>query len=363
LFLACQSKVDKENLVMNKMPDYQHHIIDAGYKNNPWTKIIADLDNDGLEDVIIGGQKGPLVWYHNPDWSKQLITSGGYQTVDGEAGDLDNDGDQDIVMGGLLWYENPGENTAKEWNAHLIAEHPTHDVELADLNQDGLLDIVTRNQSDFGTRKGNSIHLWYQRTAQPWEEVILECPHGEGLKVIDLDDDQDADIIGGGFWFENSAEWTKHNFANWHASANLDAGDFNADGRIDVVLTPSELAGQTYRISWFEQPENITDSSWNEHLLTNKMECVIHGVAAADFNQDGLDDIAYAEMHQGVDPDDVVILINKSRGEQWNKMIISEKGSHSIQTADLNNDHYPDVLGANWSGAYQPIEIWISHFN
>ena len=243
----------------------------------------------------------------------------------------------------------------------MIANHATHDVELADINEDGTLDVITRNQSEFGTKKGNTIHCWMNLGDNRWEEKILDCDHGEGLRVGDLDGDGDIDIVGTGFWFENmpDQDWVRHTIAKWHPSANLALGDFNKDQKMDVVLTPSELAGQFYKLSWFEQPDQII-GRWIEHVLIDSIECVIHGVQVEDFNLDGAIDIAYSEMHQGEDLDEVVILINQQDGKSWQKQVLSTRGSHSIEVVDVNADGLPDVFGANWSGDYQPIEIWLS---
>lgn len=33
-------------------------------------------------------------------------------------------------------------------------------------------------------------------------------------------------------------------------------------------------------------------------------------------------------------------------------------GSHNMCVADVGNTGYPDLIGANWSGDYQPVEMW-----
>lgn len=187
--------------------------IDPQAPTNPWAKMVSDIDRDGQNDIVIGGQNGPLVWYKAPAWRTFTIAESGYHTVDGECADVDGDGDTDVIMGGLLWYENPGtlqENPEALWNVHPVADHPTHDVEAADMDGDG-----------------------------------------------------------------------------------------------DV-------------------------------------------------------DIAYAEMHQGADPDEVVVLLNRDNGHSWSKMIVSERGSHGLISADLNGDGIADLLGANWSSDYQPVEAWMT---
>ena len=344
---------------------FEHAAIDDSVKD-PWAKMVADIDGDGFVDVIIGGRSGPLVWYRYPDWTKAVIAKGGYRTVDGAAGDIDGDGDLDIVMGGLLWYENPlpaakpGDGL---WKAREVADHRTHDLELADLDGDGRLDIVTRDQSDFGHKAGNKIYVWQQKARNRWDHSIIDCPHGEGLALADMDRDSDPDIVIGGIWFENTgslpaADWKGHKFGNWHPSATVQVADINGDGRVDVVLSPSELKGNWHRLSWFEAPADPRQEAWAEHVVVERIECVIHGLVTADFDGDGAIDIATSEMHQGKDPDEVAVFVNRNSGGAWDKQVLSTKGSHYIQAGDIGCDGDIDLMGANWSGPYQPVEIW-----
>jgi hypothetical protein len=345
---------------------FKHVVIDNKGPKDPWAKIVGDIDGDGFADVIIGGRRGPLVWYKYPAWSKAVIADGGYNTVDGEVGDVDGDGDLDVVMGGLIWYENPrpvGDPAKKTWKAHKVADHPTHDVELGDLDGDGDLDIVTRDQSEFGHKQGNKIYLWRQNPDATWTKRVIDCPHGEGIALSDIDKDGDPDVVIGGIWFENTRDivngaWTAHRYCNWHPNATVQIADINGDARPDIVLSPSELQKQFYKMSWFVAPSDPKKDNWTEHIIVKHIECVIHGLVAADIDGDDMIDVVSSEMHQGADPDEVAVFLNQANGSAWTKQVISSRGSHLIQAADIGNDGDIDIIGANWSGPYQPVEMW-----
>ena len=78
----------------------------------------------------------------------------------------------------------------------------------------------------------------------------------------------------------------------------------------------------------------------------------MHSLSLGDLDNNGLVDIAYAEMHQGEDPDEVVILLNHNKGESWKKQVLSQKGSHGLRVDDVNGDNNLDIFGANLSSEY-----------
>jgi len=341
--------------------------IDKQPPEMPYSKIAADFNGDGLPDIAIGGAKGPLVWYAYPTWTKRLIAEGGYETVEGESADIDGDGDQDIVMGGIVWYENPGtmnQSTKRPWASHRVAQLRAHDIEVGDLDRDGKLDIVTRDQSSFGNPSGNKFHVWKQQTPDNWSGFEVECPHGEGIKLGDLDRDGDLDVIIAARWYENTGNilgpWTEHFYSTlWrHADTEVQCSDLNNDGRPDIVLTPAELMGGIYHISWFEAPEDAKKPDWREHVIEEVQETVVHSLGVADMNNDGKPDVVIAEMHQGVDPDEVRVYLNQGGGLTWMMEVLSTTGSHDIVLVDIGADGDIDIVGANHAGSFQMVQLW-----
>ena len=324
-------------------------------------KTVGDINGDGLTDLIAGGNSsGGLVWYQSPSWTKHTIDTGDGFSTDGEVADVDKDGDQDVVVltnGDIRWYENPS------WSVHVIDTRTFHDVEVSDLDGDGDVDLVARDQGEFG-HAGNELHFYQQNTPTTWTHRAVNCSNGEGLKVVDMDKDNDQDAVIGGAWFENTKDiiggtWTSYSYTtSWtHPNAFVSTGDINNDARIDIVLAPAELTGGTYRISWFQAPENPKSSNWTEHIVENNVETVQHFVGVADMNNDGSLDIVAAGMQQGNDPDEVKVYLNGDVvGGSWTKQVIATTGSHSMRIGDFNNDGLLDLYGANWQSPV--VEIW-----
>ena len=123
---------------------------------------VADLDGDGLQDVLVAAADGPLRFHRNrgpgPDqWQTYLIEmpdgTGHGKSV--EAADVDLDGRMDIVVAtaradggkvGVFWLSHGGVPTGTSWTPTSISgpEGFIYDLmQLTDLDGDGDLDLIT----------------------------------------------------------------------------------------------------------------------------------------------------------------------------------------------------------------------------
>jgi len=362
-------------------PTFQHVLIDGDNPPDPHCKAAGDLSGDGNPDLLAASASGGgLYWYRYPNWTKHEIAGGTY-TTDMAVADIDGDGCLDVVIPsdeGLIWFRNPrgvgGNPACDPWAATVVSPLGArmHDVQVADLDGSGRLDLITRHQSGFGKRMGNEVHLWVQRTPASWDHRTFSCPHGEGLAVADLNGSGRPDVVIGGRWYENpgdvlGGEWREHLYMPadhfercWtNGDVVVKVGDLSGNGRPDLVLSPAEGSG---RLSWFEVPEDPASPGWVEHVLDPDLDHA-HGMALADMDHSGDLDIVVAKMHQATAPQEVSVYWNEGGGATWAKQVIATTGSHSIRLIDVGSNGRMDVYGANWNNrasTHGAIELWLN---
>jgi type 1 glutamine amidotransferase len=345
LYPVVKNRIDSSKKVelINFRYPFSQHIIDRQSPANPWAKAIGDFDGDGVGDLTVGGGHGPLVMYESGGKDKTVIGSiDSYRTQSGIAlGDIDNDGDVDIAFGDV-WLENPRPkgNIAAVWPLHSIgAGAANHDIELADLNKDGNLDIIMRGETS------SLVTILIHDPSGFWSIKMVEPGTGRnGLAVKDLNGDTFPDIIVPGVWLENprgnvlAKEWETHSFANWNEYAAIDTGDINGDGRPDIVMSVSEQAG---KISWFKNSGDGA-SHWEEHVVDEGPVDSAHALRLVDMDGDDLLDVVTSEFRGG---GRLLVYHQKDQRKSWVRQVLGIPFLHNVVVGDLDGDGDQDIAG------------------
>jgi hypothetical protein len=189
---------------------------------------IGDINGDGRQDIIHPGG-----WYEQPEskadksrWMHhpaKLTT--GYGGAEMYAYDVDGDGDNDVITSdrahefGLSWYEQVGDGDAIDFKRHqIMGSHPSenkygvlfselHSVALADLDGDGLKDIVT-GKTYWSHHKQSP--MWDAGAVVYWFKLVRG---DDGVDWIPYQADDQAGI-----------------------GRQLSLADVNADGLLDIVV-------------------------------------------------------------------------------------------------------------------------------
>ena len=190
---------------------------------------VGDVDGDGRPDIIV--KNG---WYRQPEalskgavWPFHKVEFARRGGAEMHAYDVDGDGDNDIITSlaahefGLAWFEQVKEGESIAFRRHLIMGRKPeenrygvvfselHTVQLADIDGDGLKDIVTGKTYWSHHRKSpmwdaGAVVYWFRLKRIPkgvdWIPYRADGDSGVGRQVIvgDVNGDALPDIVAGG---------------------------------------------------------------------------------------------------------------------------------------------------------------------
>jgi hypothetical protein len=294
------------------------------------------------------------------------------QSEAAEVADVNRDGKLDIISG-ENWYEQttPGKEGPR-WIKHHFRDLPFiagYEEDLGDLaidvNGDGYPDIVTSSYWE-------SPLAWWEnpgKSGKPWVKHDIEKNCG-GIEFSFL-----VDILNTGkpqqllpqfgnskfplTWYEivgkgADAHWVGHAISDKSYGHGIGAGDVNGDGRTDII-TPK---------GWFEAPADPRAGEWIFHP-----EFDLGGtgfIYTMDVNGDGLPDIVTSLGH-----DYGIFWYEQKKDAQgnrtWEKHVIDNAWSqaHAVTIADLKGDGKPVlVTGKRYyahehdKGANEPLGVY-----
>jgi|GEM_PF-553146 len=329
---------------------------------------LADFDRDGDLDIVTRQQESEgnklELWEQNSptSWSHRTLTT---SVPTGEGlmiGDIDNDSDPDIIIAGI-WFENTRDIMTGTWPAHTYTTawtEPDANAETADINRDGLLDIILTPSEKAAQQYRIA---WYQAPADPtatdWTEHIVdnttECVL-HSLRVADIDKDGDLDLITAEMHQSSNPdevrvyinEGTGGLGTSWHkeviatsGSHFMRIGDFDRDGDID--LFGANWTGTRIVDLWRNDLNSkLTLDTWTRHVIDAERPWKSVFISFGDMDRDGKNDILTGGWWYRNPGDPAGTWVRNDIGSPLNNM---------AAVYDYDQDGDLDVLGTPWAGS------------
>jgi putative membrane-bound dehydrogenase-like protein len=190
---------------------------------------VGDIDGDGRIDLLMkdGWFQQPASLDGDPAWPLHKVAFAGPGGAEMYAYDVDGDGDNDVITSlaaheyGLAWYEQLRDGDRIAFRQHLImGERPEqnefglvftelHSVNLADIDGDGLKDIITGKTYWSHHRQSplwdaGAVVYWFRlvrgEQGVSWVPYLADAEAGIGRQVVvgDINGDKLPDIVVGG---------------------------------------------------------------------------------------------------------------------------------------------------------------------
>ena len=358
--------------------------ISVGGSTRPWAHVAEDFNGDGKPDIVVTSDTGNATLLINKTpvnstsftFTTQALSVSDANVTNIASDDFDGDGRPDLVIGDIsgnkraLVYRNISStsNTVSFSTTPIVLSATANlwSIAIGDIDLDGRPDIVvggtgSTNISVFRNTSVGPASI----TFDPKIDFVGNGSTNFTVVLGDMDGDGKLDIITS---TDNASNVTVfHNittgpgsitfdpqisFVNGGSAYGLALGDFNADGRLDIVSTGSANgayvllnrgAGRTINFASFYAPLTFAGqaNSW--------------GVAVGDVNGDGMSDVALLSNNTNVvsvfrntTPVGALMVTFGPRFDYSSLLASPLIGNPArISLADFNSDGMLDVVIAN----------------
>jgi hypothetical protein len=314
---------------------------------------VADVDGDGVMEIITGGsmynlvngtstaREAPLkIW----NWDSQNITLEESHKWAGNigcvyAGDADGDGIVEIITAGSVRNSTGNYTSLRIWNGETLVLRasyegtPVSSIFVSDVDKEGTPEIITVGRSYSGAQSGAQLCVWHLEgnslTLQGNVEwAVANVSRANSVCAYDLNNDGQIEIITGGYandlknssgqlriWHWNGEEFSLKANEEWRLKDNVygltisgnimgntivhnvKVGDVDGDGTPEIVTGGFAYDGEKVdaqlRIwSWNGQTLALEKSQeWATDYLTE-----VKSISLNDVDGDGRKDIVTSGM-------------------------------------------------------------------
>lgn len=271
-------------------------------------------DNRRIGSVVVLDNDGAL------QFTNRTLIAGIARVADARAGDLDGDGDLDVAVAGFgydegatSWLENQGGWSVQQ-HVLLRLSGPINAI-ITDINDDHRPDVVALVSQEWE-------EVWAFIGQAPGEFELRtlwgssNADFGSSwITLADMDQDGDLDILhsnGDAFdyapansrpwhgvqWLENLGDLTFqfHRIADLPGASSPQAADLDADGDIDVVVSSAYNAWNDPTATSLAWLENDGRMQFTQHQIATSPTHLIT-VAVGDLDGNGTPDLVTGGMH------------------------------------------------------------------
>lgn len=343
--------------------------------------LVADINGDSIEDLVAGTNgeyfSPPGERYQGWSWENYVLLSNADSTFTWKVlhefkgntrhlsgGDIDKDGDIDLYVGdaadpdkqedwenfpegfGGYFLINDGAGNFTRGSQRFINNYSS---ELADLNNDGLVDLILAASGPYGCpgtrvdcRRFNGVYIYRNNGDNTFTEIASDLPFTE---EHNLTKNSSWTLLLDGVEYEHPG-----------IGINNNAFDVNSDGLLDILITYGSDTSNQYFVSFLINQGNFKfelDRSRIRHFHDSQ---IIVSTKVIDANQDGYLDVYFQRKYRGwgdlLDAFiDEAIYYNDGNGYFANDNLLGLPQIHGGLTAfDVDQDGVIDFISTdNWA--------------
>lgn len=369
-------------------PAYQFEtkVLDPNVGNVCYAVTVADVDGDKLQDIV-AVTENRVLWFQNPSWKPRVIIENQTEkdNVCIAPQDIDGDGKVDFALGagwtkiGTLQWLSRGASLDDKWHVHYIhTEGWLHRVRWGDILGTGKPQLVISPLNKTTALDGVRLTA-FEIPANPktdrWKATVLDqhlnAMHNHWMG--DFNGDGKVDVLAASMEGVSLVERQSTNLPVFSAT-KLAEGEPGAPtaqvtgaGEIKVgkmgpkkfIVTVEPMHGHSVVV--YTEPAAGTDL-WTRNVLDKTLKRG-HALGVADFNGDGRDEIVLGHSDLGTgEPKGpgVFIYTSAADGKTWQKSIVDNGGiaTEDLVVEDFNGDGLPDIAAGG--RATHNVKLYLS---